>query len=90
MDARPKRKKTKFQKELFKLSAETYCQHHDNKGSIYWRANASENFIIISVFKYLHANFAILLETTELEVDNGLLLRAFSRGKSRSCFRMVG
>ena len=30
-------------------------------------------FIIISVFKYLHANFAILLEMTELKVDNGPL-----------------
>ena len=63
------------------MSAETYCQHHDKKGLIYWRANAAENFIINSLFKYLHANFAILLETTELKVDNSELQKVFFKGR---------
>ena len=50
------------------------------KGLIYWRANAAENFIIISLFKYLHADFAILLETTELKVDNSELQKVFFKG----------
>ena len=62
------------------MSAEIYCQHHDKKGLIYWRAHAAENFIIISLFKYLHANFAILLETTELKVDNSELQNVFFKG----------
>ena len=49
--------------------------------------------------KYLHANFAVLVEMTELNVDNSPLqnsrfkkspLRAFSRGKFKSYFRTVG
>ena len=51
-------------------------------------------FIIISVFKYLHANFPILLEMTEFKVGKFRFkkssLRAFSTEKSKSCFRTVG
>ena len=35
---------------------------------------------VISVFKYLHANFAILLEMTELKVDNNPLQKVFFKG----------
>ena len=34
----------------------------------------------ISVFKYLHANFAILLEMTELKADNNPLQKVFFKG----------
>ena len=34
----------------------------------------------ISVFKYLHANFAILLEMTQLKADNNPLQKVFFKG----------
>ena len=34
------------------LECDSYCQHYDNQGWIYWRANGAEMFHI-SVFKYL-------------------------------------
>ena len=37
-------------------------------------------FGIISVFKYLHASIAILLEMTELKVDNSPLQKVFFKG----------
>ena len=46
-------------------------------------------FIIISVCKYLQANLAILFEMTGLKVDKKSSWRAFSTGKSNSCFRWM-
>ena len=61
------------------MECDSFCQHHDNQGWIYQRANGAE-MLIISVFKYLHANFAILLEMTELNVDNSPFQKVFFKG----------
>ena len=51
-----------------------------NQGWIYWRANGAEMFHNHISVKYLHANFVILLEMTELKVDNSPLQKVFFKG----------
>ena len=52
------------------LEYDSYWQHYDNQGWVYWRANRAEMFHIhISVYM----NLAILLEMTKLKVDNSPL-----------------